>query len=94
MNDKNVTTDTFSLEEEKFFQEQIKELVIARIWTLSDDVALSIGGEELKRDQLIKPVIPCLSRVLAMTTTHYCYYWSQPVIEKAKQKTVTTAIVF
>lgn len=31
MNDKNVTTDTFSLEEEKFFQEQIKELVIARI---------------------------------------------------------------
>ena len=37
-------------------EEQIKELVIARISTLSDDVALSIGGEELKREQLIEHV--------------------------------------
>lgn len=56
MNNRNVTTGGSSLEEEKIFQEQIKELVIARIRTLSDDVALSIGGEELKRDQLIEHV--------------------------------------
>ena len=56
MNNRNVTTGGSFLEEEKIFQEQIKELVIARIRTLSDNVALSIGGEELKRDQLIEHV--------------------------------------
>lgn len=55
MNDKNVQTNVSSAEEE-IFQEQIKELVIARIRTLPDDVALSVGGEELKRDQLIEHV--------------------------------------
>lgn len=54
MNDTNVTI--ISKEEADELQEQIKELVIARIRTLSDDVSLSIGGEDLKREQLIDHV--------------------------------------
>lgn len=37
-------------------QKQIKELVIARILTLPEDVSLSVGNEDLKREQLIAHV--------------------------------------
>lgn len=37
-------------------QQQIKDLVIARILTLPDDVSLSVGDEDLKREQLIEHV--------------------------------------
>lgn len=46
-----------SLIEDMSLQDQIRELVIARIRTLPEDMALSIGGEELKRDQLIEHVV-------------------------------------
>lgn len=49
-------THTKAPDEEELLREQIKELVIARIRTLPEDVALSVGGEELRRDQLIEHV--------------------------------------
>ncbi len=47
MNDSKLTPE---------LQNQIKELVIARILTLPEDVSLSVGDEDLKRGQLIEHV--------------------------------------
>ncbi len=52
----NAATPIISKEEADELQEQIRELVIARIRTLSDNVSLSVGGEDLKRDELIEHV--------------------------------------
>jgi len=45
-----------STEEASELQDKIRELVIARIRTLSEDVSLSVGGEDLKREQLIEHI--------------------------------------
>lgn len=37
-------------------QQQIKDLVIARILTLPEDVSLSVGDQDLKREQLVEHV--------------------------------------
>jgi len=52
----NATTTIIAKEKADKLQEQIRELVIARIRTLSDDVSLSVGGEDLKREELIEHV--------------------------------------
>ncbi|MFH0749804.1 MAG: hypothetical protein V1917_02715 [Candidatus Gottesmanbacteria bacterium] len=52
----NATIPILSKEKADELQEQIRELVIARIRTLSDDVSLSVGGEDLKREELIEHV--------------------------------------
>ncbi len=55
MNDSK-TKPIASPEESGELQQQIKELVIARILTLPEDVSLSVGHEDLKREQLIAHV--------------------------------------
>lgn len=45
-----------SKKESDELQQQIRELVIARIRTLPEDVSLSVGGEDFKKDDLIKHV--------------------------------------
>lgn len=43
-------------EESSELQQQIKDLVIARILTLPEDVSLSVGDQDLKREQLVAHV--------------------------------------
>ncbi len=43
-------------EEDKKFQEYIKELVIARINALSKDLEISVGGENITREQIVESV--------------------------------------
>ena len=45
-----------SSEEDKKLQEYIKELVIARINALSKDLEISVGGENITREQIIESV--------------------------------------
>lgn len=44
------------MKEDTELQEQIKELIIARIRTMPEDIVLSLGGEELKREELVEHV--------------------------------------
>ncbi|MBI5619945.1 hypothetical protein HY950_03215 [Candidatus Gottesmanbacteria bacterium] len=55
MND-TTTKPVAAPEESGELQQQIKELVIARILTLPEDVSLSVGDEDLKREQLVEHV--------------------------------------
>ncbi|MBI3955803.1 hypothetical protein HY339_00950 [Candidatus Gottesmanbacteria bacterium] len=55
MND-NATKPIALPDESGELQQQIKDLVIARILTLPEDVSLSVGDEDLKREQLIEHV--------------------------------------
>ena len=43
-------------EEDKKLQEYIKELVIARINALSKDLEISVGAENITREQIVKSV--------------------------------------
>lgn len=52
----NVNIAAISNEKSDKLQKQIRELVIARIRTLTEDVSLSIGGKDFKREELIEHV--------------------------------------